>query len=199
MEPSYSAVMEALDACGLAGHLILANRDPSGDYVPEVGQMRALAPIERLRELATSAQTETVLALAERDVDGVLFGDLAGVLWGWPLTLPSSAPVELCADDQDAVADLSAQVVPVAPGTRGLRDLARDAEQFELPGHGSLQVASPLDLMRIERARGQGQKVLALAAVLEHRRRWPEGPPPPRQYTEEQARAAVQTWLARNG
>jgi hypothetical protein len=28
--------------------------------------------VERLRELATSAQTETMLALAERDVDGVL-------------------------------------------------------------------------------------------------------------------------------
>ena len=43
----------------------------------------------------------------------------------------------------------------------------------EVPLNGvvSLQVASPLDLMRVERARGQGHKVLALAAVLEHRRR----------------------------
>ena len=67
---------------------------------------------------ATRSRRTPVSPPPTRDVDGVLFGDLAGVLWGWPLTLPGSAPVELCADDQDGVADLSAQVVPVPPLTQ---------------------------------------------------------------------------------
>jgi hypothetical protein len=87
-------------------------------------------------------------------------------------------------------------VIQRPPGTRGHRDLRRDRELVDVGG-GHVQVASPLDLVRIERARRHDVQALGIEAVVEHRRRWPNGPPPPREYTEQQARGAVDAWLAR--
>nr|MBA2717004.1 hypothetical protein [Propionibacteriales bacterium] len=55
-------------------------------------------------------------------------------------------------------------------------------------------IASPLDLLRVEQARGRRVQTGALLAVLEHRRRFPNGPPAQRAYTEQQASEAVEAW-----
>ncbi len=161
--------------------------------------MRALLPLECLRQLGGEALAERLLGLSEASVDGVLFGDVAGVLCGWPLRVPTSARVELCAESQLGVPEeLDVSVVALPAGTRGLSDLQRDVELIELVEGARVSIASPLDQLRIERARGEHRKVAALAAVLEHRRRWPQGPSARREYTSEQAGAAIEAWLTRN-
>ncbi|MGI8729216.1 MAG: hypothetical protein ACR2LK_04400, partial [Solirubrobacteraceae bacterium] len=82
------------------------------------------------------------------------------------------------------------------PGTRGHHDLRRDQRLVEVPG-GHVKVASLLDLLRIERARGHGEQALGIEAVLEHHRRWPDGPPAQREISDQQARATIDAWLTR--
>jgi hypothetical protein len=36
----------------------------------------------------------------------------------------------------------------------------------------------------------------ALEALLEYRRRWPAGPPPRREYNDDEARTSIDAWLA---
>lgn len=197
MEPGYDAVMQAITACGFAAMIDLANADSS--YLHDVDGRLRLEPIERLRRLGASRHVNAVERLADREADVIVIGDTAAALQGWPLLLPREGTVEVCATAATAVtlSDLTAvTVLEQPPGTRGHRDLRRDRELLEVPG-GQVQVASPLDLLRIERARGHSEQALGIEAMLEHRRRWPEGPPALREYTEQEARAAIGAWLTR--
>jgi transcriptional regulator with XRE-family HTH domain len=195
MAPAYDAVMEAIAACGLATTVTLANADSS--YLHDVGGRLRLTPIERLRRLASERHVDIVQQLAERDADAIVIGDSAAALHGWPLLLDPAGDIEVCATvaAAEAVRDLDrVTLVEQPPGTRGYTDLRRDCELVEVPG-GRVRVASPLDLLRIERARNHVVQAGAIEAVLEHRRRWPNGPPAPRQYTEQEANAAIEAWL----
>lgn len=196
MEPSYAAVTQALRACELSAVVELAAPDDS--YLGQVGELLRLSPLERVRRLAGPVHAEQLERLAAAEIDGVLFGDVAAVLAGWPLSLPSSSRLELCGDPHAAVmvpeVELTIDARP--PGTRGLQDLRRDRERVLLDGGRSVWIASPLDLLRIEQARGRRVQAGALLAVLEHRRRFPHGPPARRAYTEQQASEALEAWLA---
>lgn len=197
MEPSYAAAIAAVEACGFSAMIELANADSS--YLGHVGEMLRLEPLERLRRLGGENRVEQVLRLGASDVDGVLFGDVAAALHGWPLSLPPTGPLELCAaDTTPGLADLDVEVVECPPGTAGLGDLRRDRERVPIGSELGLSVASPIDLLRIENARGRGVQALAVTAILEHRRRWPGGPPQPRQYTGAEAAEAIETWLTRS-
>lgn len=195
MAPAYDAVMEAIAACGLAATVALANADSS--YLHDVGGRLRLEPIKRLRRLASDQHVDIVQHLAERDADVILIGDSASALHGWPLRLDPDGDIEVCATvaATTAARDLDrVTVLEQPPGTRGYSDLRRDCELVSVPG-GRVRVASPLDLLRIERARNHVVEAGAIEAVLEHRRRWPNGPPAPRQYTEQEANAAIEAWL----
>lgn len=196
MQPAYDAVVHAIAACGLEATVALASADSS--YLHDVGGRLRHAPIERLRRLATAQHVDVIQRLGKRAADAIVIGDSAAALHGWPLRLDAGSDVEVCASAAAAaaVADLDrVTVLEQPPGTRGYTDLRRDSELLEVPG-GHVRVASPLDLLRIERARHHVVQAGAIEAVLEHRRRWPDGPPPQRQYTEQQATAAIEAWLS---
>ncbi|MGH2897467.1 MAG: hypothetical protein ACRDMZ_02240, partial [Solirubrobacteraceae bacterium] len=133
------------------------------------------------------------------DAELVVIADNAGALQGWPLILPPDGPVEVCATNATAASldGLRGLRVTLEPdGTRGYADLRRDSDRLEVGG-GRVRVASALDLLRIERARGNPVQAGALAALLEYRRRWPDGPPPRRDYSTAQARARIEEWSTR--
>lgn len=195
MAPAYDAVMDAVAACGLAATVALANADSS--YLHDVGGRLRLAPIERLRRLASEQQVDIVERLAASGAAAIVIGDTAAALHGWPLLLAPEDDVEVCATAVAAPSLEGVLVVERPPGTRGYADLRRGCEPVDLPG-GQVCVASPLDLLRIERARHHVVEAGAIEAVLEHRRRWPDGPPAPHQYTEQEANAAIEAWLARS-
>ncbi|HEY5431509.1 MAG TPA: helix-turn-helix transcriptional regulator [Solirubrobacteraceae bacterium] len=201
MEPSYAAVTTAVDACGLSASVNLATRDWS--YLHDVREILRLKPPERLRKLGGEARVVAARRLAAHNGDGVLFGDVAAALSGWPLSLPYVGPFELCGSEAVSHAlvdvDVDVEVVERPPGTRGLSDLQRDRERVAIGDGLRLWVASPLDLLRIERARLRYVEAGALEALVEHRRRWPAGPPPPREYTDQEAAEAIEKWLSRAG
>lgn len=198
MQPSYAAVAEAVAACELSAVVELAAGDDS--YLGQVGELLRLDALERVRRLAGPAHVEQLVRLAEAGVGGVLFGNVAAVLAGWPLSLPAGSPLELCPDPRAVTAVPGVEVLVDArpPGTRGFRDLRRARERVALADGSSVWIAAPLDLLRIEQARGRRVQAGALVAVLEHRRRFPHGPPARRAYTELQAAEAVEAWLARS-
>jgi transcriptional regulator with XRE-family HTH domain len=197
MEPGYDAVMQTIAACGLAAMVELASADSS--YLHDVDDRLRLEPIERLRRLGTPRHVDVIERLAEGGEEAIVIGETGAALHGWPLILPGDSEVEVCVTAATAAAFQALEGVTVlqqAPGTRGHSDLRRDQEVVEVPG-GQVQVASPLDLLRIERARRHDVQALGIEAVLEHRRRWPNGPSPPHPYTEQEARAAIEAWLTR--
>jgi hypothetical protein len=196
MEPSYAGVMAVIEACGFSAMIDLANYDAS--YLGHVGDMLRMEPLERVRRLGGEHRAEQARRVAAIEVDGVLFGDVAAALCGWPLMFPSQGSIELCAVVPLARDLVDVDVVACPPGTRGLADLRRDREWVTLGDGIGLWVASPLDLLRIERARGRRVQAGALAAVVEYRRRWPAPRPEQRRYTEEEAAAAIEGWLTRS-
>lgn len=197
MEPGYDAVMQAVAACGLSPMLELANADSS--YLHDVDERLRLEPIERLRRLGTLRHVDTIGRLAGCGADVIVIGDSAAALQGWPLILPRDGDVEVCAGHDAVVSGgdfTGVTVLERPPGTRGHHDLRRDQRLVEVPG-GHVKVASPLDLLRIERARRHGEQALGIEAVLEHHRRWPNGPPAQREISDQQARATIDAWLTR--
>ena len=77
--------------------------------------------------------------------------------------------------------ELHATLLP--PGTRGYRDLARDAETMQIAPGTSVRVASLLDVIRIAKASpdaGARASVPALWATLEMHRRQAAEPTPAR-------------------
>lgn len=193
MQPAYDAVSDAIAACGLQASVELSEPDES--YLYDVGEQLRLKPIDRLARLGSAAHVRAVQALADDGSGTIVIGDAAGALQGWPLTLPADADAELevCAPAAIAPAVDDVSVVERPPGTRGTIDLRRRSERLAI-GDGFVDVASPLDLLRIERARGRLLQAGALEAVLEHRRRWPDGPPARRSYSDDEARAAISAW-----
>lgn len=189
MQPSYDAVTEAIAACGLQATVELDEPDPS--YIYDVGEQLRLSPLERLARLGGAGRIAALEQLAANGSDAVIIGDVAGVLQGWPLTLPAEGGIEVAAARAPLPDGVS--VVARPPGTRGATDLRRGSERFDLDA-GTVAVASALDLLRIARARGRTLQAAALEAVLEHHRRWPDGPPARRSYSDDEARVAIAAW-----
>lgn len=88
-------------------------------------------------------------------------------------------------------------VVDVLPGTRGYADLRRDSELVDVGG-GQIRVASPWTCCASNAPATTACRQAPLEAVLEHRRRWPDGPRPPRDYSDEEAAEAIEAWLTRH-
>ncbi|HVF77242.1 MAG TPA: helix-turn-helix transcriptional regulator [Solirubrobacteraceae bacterium] len=196
MQPPYDAVIAAVAACGLSASVELTQDDPS--YLYAIGEQLRLAPIERLRRLGADARVGAVERLADGDEDVIVLGDAAGALQGWPLMLPADDTVEVCARDPSRLSEAALSdgviVTPRPAGTCGYTDLRRAAERIQI-GEREILVADLLDLVRVELARHRGVQAGALEAVLEHRRRWPDGPPERRRYSDEDAHAAIESWL----
>lgn len=190
MDPSYDAVTHAIACCGLQATVELDEPDTS--YLYDIGEQLRLAPIDRLVRLGGGDRVRALRTLAADGCGAIVVGDVAGALQGWPLTLPAGDVVEVCAPGGTLQSD-RVHVVASPPGTRGVTALRRRSERIVV-GDGSVEVAAPLDLLRIERARGRELQAGALEAVIEHRRRWPDGPPPRRSYTDDEARAAIEAW-----
>lgn len=191
MQPAFDAVSDAIAACGLHASVELGAPDES--YLYDIGEQLRLAPIDRVARLGGAGHVRAVQALAQGASGAIVIGDIAGALQGWPLTLPTDAQVEVCARSNRAPPAQGVSVIERPPGTRGAIDLRRHSERLAI-GDRFVDIASPLDLLRVERARGRTIQAGALEAVLEHRRRWPDGPPPRRSHSDDEARAAVQAW-----
>lgn len=196
-EPGYNAVMGAIRACDMAAVVQLARADES--YLGDVGERLRAEPIDRLRALRGEGRVATVARIAELRGDAIVIGDTGAAMHGWPLLLPAGEPVEVCASadaEREVLRIDGVTVLARPPGTSGYMDLRRDRELVPTL-EGVVAIASPLDLLRIELARGHHEQAGAIEAVLEHRRRWPEGPPSRREYGEQEAREAVEAWLSR--
>lgn len=181
-EPSLASVERALEACGLAVIVGIANGDDS--YAHQIAAQLRLSPSERVRQLGrrlSLSPVEIAGVLAVHEVRYVLIGEVAGAVHGWPITLDSGDYL-LVPDDEPrnlealerAAASLGgtggqvddpfggfdtrlrwnllgnqALVASVEPaGSRGYRDLLRDAEVVALDA-AFVQVASLRDLIRL--------------------------------------------------
>jgi hypothetical protein len=130
----------------------------------------------------------------------VVIGNVAGALHGWPILLAGRrlhiAPAETAMPRvEQAARRLGAEpaelgdhaprrwvlpsgaelhATPVPPGTRGYRDLARDAQSMQIAPGLSVRVASLIDLIRIAESSPDPDArmfVSALWATLEMRQR----------------------------
>jgi transcriptional regulator with XRE-family HTH domain len=198
--PPLESVVEALHACGLELTVGMAHYDDS--YESLIAGQLLLEPVARVRRLARmTAGFDPIGMLCElaKDVRFVVIGRVAGAFNGWPIMLGTPAlhvvPADTSAVEQAARrlgaepagegedgaqrwvlasgAELHVSMVP--PGTRGYRDLARDAQSIQIAPGVSVQVASLIDLIRIaEASTGPDGRtfVPALWATLETRQRW---------------------------
>jgi transcriptional regulator with XRE-family HTH domain len=208
--PPLESVIEALHACDLELTVGLARYDDSYQslialqlLLEPVDRVTKLAPpwaaegfdpIGILRELAGQARF-------------VVIGDVAGAFHGWPIMLggrtlhvvpadTSMRRIEHAArrlgaegaeEGNDGLrrwvlpdgAELHATLLP--PGTRGYRDLARDAQSMQIAPGVSVRVVSLIDLIRLAESSpdaGARSYVPALWATLEMRQREPRGAHP---------------------
>jgi transcriptional regulator with XRE-family HTH domain len=205
--PPLESVIDALHACDLELTVGLARYDDSyqsqiaRQLLLEPGErLRTMAPgwaapgfdpVGMLGELAGQARF-------------VVIGDVAGALHGWPILLgervldivPADSAIgrvedaarrlggEPVQEQSDASqrwllpsgAQLQATLVP--GGTRGYRDLARDAELMEIAPSVSVRVASLIDLIRVAESSGAQARTFlpALWATLGMRQGQPDGP-----------------------
>lgn len=204
--PPLESVIDALHACDLELTVGLARYDDSYDsqiarqLLLDPGErLQSMAPewaapgfdpLAMLNELAGQARF-------------VVIGDVAGALHGWPILLGERVleivPAETAIGRvQDAAHRLGAEPVRDQPegtrrwvlpsgvqlhgtlvpgGTRGYRDLARDAQRMEIAPGVSVPVASLIDLIRIADASGAQARTFlpALWATLGMRHSQPEG------------------------
>ncbi len=152
-----------------------------------------LDPLERVRRLTPPGAPDIGAGLSELAAAGVLglvIGEAAGALHGWPLVLGTST-IEVCRfvdgvgyrlrqtgarqtrSGRHIVSGGVSVVIDEAPaGTAGEADLARNRVAFETPA-GEVDAAGLIDLLRIADAsdtRTARRDSLALQAVLGVRR-----------------------------
>ncbi len=173
--------------CGLQldAHLLVEDRS----WWPQIAMQLELDPLERVRRLTPTGAPDIAAGLSElaaADVLGLVIGEVAGALHGWPLVLGSST-IEVCGfvdgmgyrlrqmgarktrSGRYIVSGGASVVIDEAPaGTRGEPDLARNRVPFDTPA-GALEAAGLIDLLRIadaSAARTARRDSLALQAVL---------------------------------
>jgi transcriptional regulator with XRE-family HTH domain len=178
-------------ACGLQldAHLLVEDRS----WWPQIAMQLELDPLERVRRLTPPGAPDIAAALSElagAGVPGLIIGDVAGALHGWPLVL-GSPTIEVCGlvdasgcrlrqigarktrSGRHIVSGGVSVVIDEAPaGTGGEVDLARNRVAFDTPA-GALDAAGLIDLLRIADAsdgRTARRDSLALQAVLDVQR-----------------------------
>jgi catechol 2,3-dioxygenase-like lactoylglutathione lyase family enzyme len=174
--------------CGLhlEAHLVAEDRS----WWWQIALQLDLDPLDRLHRLTPTGWpdlTAGVEAIATASsAYGVLVGEVAGVIQGWPLVLGGGG-MEVCSyvdDGAPVFAKLgrrvgrhryelpgSAQlrVVDVPPGTHGFEDLRRGSDLITTAA-GIVRVASVVDLLRIadaSRSKSAYREALAYQAVLD--------------------------------
>ncbi len=174
-------------ACGLhlEAHLVAVDRS----WWSQIALQLELEPLGRLRRLTPAGSPDlaaSVEALATVGACGVLVGDVAGALQGWPLVLGGGG-MDVCSNVEDGApvfADLGRRVgrhryvlpggaqlrvVDVPEGTHGFEDLRRGSDPITTPA-GDVRVASVVDLLRIadaSQSKSAYRDALAYQAVLD--------------------------------
>jgi hypothetical protein len=178
-------------ACGLQldAHLLVEDRS----WWPQIAMQLELDPLERVRRLTPPGTPDIAAALSElagAGVPGLIIGDVAGALHGWPLVL-GPPMIEICGlvdaighrlrqigarktrSGRHIVSGGVSVVIDEDPaGTGGEADLARNRVAFETPAR-ALEAAGLIDLLRIadaSAARTARRDSLALQAVLDVQR-----------------------------
>lgn len=208
--PPFESVIEALHACGLELTVGLARYDDSYQaQIARQLRLEAAERVRRLTPTWATGSFDpigTLTALAGQ-ARFVVIGDVAGALHGSPIMLGARTlhvvPAQTALSRIEQVArrlgaaplpDDTGQTrrwalpgggelhaTPLPPGTRGYRDLARDAETMQIAPGTSVRVASLLDLIRIAEASPEDRaraSVPALWATLEMRRQTQQTTPP---------------------
>jgi transcriptional regulator with XRE-family HTH domain len=200
--PPLESVVEALHACGLELTVGMARYDDS--YESLIAGQLLLEPVERVRRLARrTGGFDPIGMLCElaKDARFVVIGRVAGAFNGWPVMLGTPILQVVAADTsadaiERAARHLGAEragegedgvnrwvlasgaelhVSVELRGTRGYRDLAKDARSIQIADGVSVQVASVIDLIRIaEASTGPDGRLFvpALWATLEAQQRW---------------------------
>jgi transcriptional regulator with XRE-family HTH domain len=178
-------------ACGLQldAHLLIEDRS----WWPQIAMQLELDPLERVRRLTPPGAPDIAAGLSElaaAGVFGLVIGEVAGALHGWPLVL-SSSTIEVCgfvdrvgyrlrqmgarqtrSGRHIASGGASVVIVEAPAGTGGKADLDRNRVAFDTPA-GPLEAAGLIDLLRIADASGARtarRDSLALQAVLDVQR-----------------------------
>jgi len=200
--PPFESVIEALHACGLELIVGIARYDDS--YQAQIARQLRLDPAERVQRLTPAWATGSfdplgALAALAGQARFIVIGDVAGALHGSPIMLGARTLHVVPAETAESRIEQIARRVGAAPitdaeqtrrwaltaggelhatllpaGTRGYRDLVRDAETVQIVPGASIRVASLLDLIRIAEASPDDRaraSVPALWATLEMRRR----------------------------
>jgi len=184
---SVEDVEAVASSCGLhlEAHLVPEDRS----WWSHIALQLELDPIDRLRRLTPAGSPDLaagVEAVATVGAWGVLVGEVAGALQGWPLVLGGEG-IEVCSYVEDGApffANLGRRVgrhryelpggarlrvVDVPAGTHGFEDLRRGSDLITTPA-GDVRVASVVDLLRIadaSRSKSAYREALAYQAVLD--------------------------------
>src|SRR5271166_4944651 len=206
--PPLESVMEALHACGVELTVRMARYDDS--YESLIVRQLLMDPVDRVTRLARrTVGFDPIGMLCElaKDAQFVVISKVAGAFNGWPITLgartlhvvPADSSVgaveeaarrlgaEPAGEGEDGAqrwlfasgAELHVSAAP--PGTRGYRDLDRDARSMLIAPEVSVRVASLIDLIRVaDASTGPDGRVFvpALWATLETEQRRAEARPP---------------------
>lgn len=200
--PPFESVIEALHACGLELTVGLARYDDSYQtQIARQLRLEPAERVVRLTPEWAAGSFDPIgtLAALAGQARFVVIGDVAGALHGSPIMLGARilhvVPAQTALSRVEQVArrlgstplpddtgqtprwalpdggELHTTALPA--GTRGYRDLARDAETMQIAPDTSVRVASLLDLIRIAEASPDDRaraSVPALWATLEMRR-----------------------------
>jgi transcriptional regulator with XRE-family HTH domain len=208
--PPLESVIEALRACNLELTVGIARYDDSYEaQIARQLRLDPAERVRRMTPTWATEGFDPIGTLAELAGQArfVVIGDVAGALHGSPVMLGARtlhvvpAETALRRIEQTArrlgaksIAEGTSQTqrwtlpaggelhaTSLPPGTRGYRDLARDAETMQITPHTSVRVTSLLDLIRIAEASpdtGARASVPALWATLEMHRRQAAEPTP---------------------
>jgi transcriptional regulator with XRE-family HTH domain len=187
---SFDDVEMVAHACGLQldAHLLVEDRS----WWPQIAMQLELEPLERVRRLTPPGAPDiaaVLVQLTNGGAPGLVIGDVAGALHGWPLVVGSST-IEICGPvdgmryrlrqlgaqqtrgGRYLVSGINVVVNETPAGTNGPTDLARNRVAFETPS-GDLNAVGLIDLLRIADAsdsRNARHAALALQAVLDVKR-----------------------------